>query len=114
MGAIGVEWCANTTPFCRAALREGRSCVSFERDSTIIPFVATALANTKADVLLNLPTPAMHKRKRSEAAAAASIPNNTFAALMEAGSDDIMPGGLNVNTFSQLYTDDEEPAAAAA
>ena len=65
LGAIGVEWCAGSSPFGRAALREGRSCVCFERDDTIIQIVAAALVDTQQAVLASLPTPEMLKRKRS-------------------------------------------------
>jgi hypothetical protein len=54
MGSVGVEWCAGTSPFARAALREGRNCVSFERDESIIEAVKLALAQTMKSVVTSL------------------------------------------------------------
>jgi hypothetical protein len=67
MGSVGVEWCAGTSPFARAALREGRNCVSFERDESIIEAVNLALAQTMKSVVTSLGHPSMlKKRRRSE------------------------------------------------
>jgi hypothetical protein len=67
MGSFGVEWCAGIAPFGRAALREGRNCVSFERDESIIGAVQLALEQTKKRVVTSLGHPSMlKKRRRSE------------------------------------------------
>ena len=67
LGAVGVEWCSGTAPWGRAAVREGRNCVCFEKDGAIFGAVKAALFETKKNVMETMrQPPAFLKRKHSD------------------------------------------------
>jgi hypothetical protein len=67
LGAVGVEWCSGTAPWGRAAVREGRNCVCFEKDGAIFGAVKAALYETKKNVMETMKDPPPFlKRKRSD------------------------------------------------